>query len=57
MASQNGVNAPDASHTSLHTATRAMCRAVLECDNSKGQPGQPWLQTRDALIVVTALLK
>jgi ADP-ribosylglycohydrolase len=33
-----------------------MSRAVLECDTAKGRPRPPWLQTRDALTVTTALL-
>jgi ADP-ribosylglycohydrolase len=33
-----------------------MSRAVLECDTAKGRPRPPWLQTRDALTVATALL-
>lgn len=33
-----------------------MCHAVLDCDTSKGRPPPAWLQTRDALIVATALL-
>ena len=33
-----------------------MSRAVLECDTAKGRPRPPWLQTRDALTVVTQLL-